>query len=366
MVGSGFMGLCHANAFRSVAGLFPVQQVPVLELIADATEDLAEAAANRLGFARHTSDWRQLVVDPDVDVVSITAPNALHEPIATAALAAGKPVYCEKPLASVEGSRRLTDAAMTSGLITLVGFSYLRNPMIKIAREMIASGELGEITGFRGIHGEDYMSDARTAHSFRTDPEGGGALADIGSHIIAMARYLLGPIVEVIGSLQTIYAERPQSPSSNLLRPVYVDDRAVFLGRFHRGLVGTFEANWASTGFKMQLAFEIVGTKGTLAFSQERMNELRFYEAGQAAARAGFKTIESGPAHPPYGQFCPAPGHHLGFNDLKVIEVAELIDALNGGQPLFSTFREAWAVESTVEAVCASSTSRAWEAVAAA
>ncbi len=363
LVGAGFMGRCHANAFRSVAGLFDLPMTPVLTMLADVSDKHAASAAAALGFARSTGDWRTLVSDPEIDLVSITAPNALHEPIAMAAIGAGKTVYCEKPLAGAEGAARLTQAAEAAGLTTLVGFNFLRNPMVRAARDIVRSGEIGTVTGFRGIHAEDYMASAEAAHSFRTDPAGGGALGDIGSHIIAMARYVVGPLVEVSGIQSTIVAARPERQGSDRLKPVEVDDRSVFLGRFASGVIGGFEANWAATGRKMQLEFEIVGTKGSLAFSQERMNELRLYEAGQAANRCGFKIIESAPAHPPYDRFCPAPGHHLGFNDLKVIEVAELIQGLSGGVPLFSDFREAWAVEETVEAVARSSLNRTWESV---
>ncbi|HSG33866.1 MAG TPA: Gfo/Idh/MocA family oxidoreductase, partial [Sphingomonadaceae bacterium] len=198
LVGSGFMGRCHANAFRSVSGLFDVPGDPRLRFLADATPEIAERAARALGFERSTGDWSELVKDPGVDIVAITAPNILHAPIAFAAIAAGKTIYCEKPLSTTaQYALEMTEAAEAAGLVTLVGFNFLRNPMIKLARQIIESGEIGEITGFRGRHAENYMADPDAPHSFRTDPAGGGALADIGSHIISMARYLLGPIVEV-------------------------------------------------------------------------------------------------------------------------------------------------------------------------
>ena len=189
LVGSGFMGRCHANAFRAVSGLFDLGATPRLEMLADASPELAAQAAEALGFARSTGDWSGLVKDAGVDIVAITAPNVLHAPIAHAAIAAGKTVYCEKPLSTTAASAlKMTEAAEAAGLVTLVGFNFLRNPMIGLAREIIAGGEIGEITGFRGRHAENYMADPQVPHSFRTDPAGGGALADIGSHIISMAR----------------------------------------------------------------------------------------------------------------------------------------------------------------------------------
>lgn len=359
LVGSGFMGRCHANAFRAVGGLFDVPFEPKLEILADATEDLASRGAQALGFERSTSDWQALVDDPAVGIVSVTAPNVLHAPIALAAIAAGKTVYCEKPLSTTAASAlEMTEAAEAAGVTTLVGFNFLRNPMIKLAREIIASGEIGEVTGFRGRHAENYMADPDVAHSFRTDPAGGGALADIGSHIVSMARFLLGPIAEVQADCRTIHPTRPVAPNSAERKLVEVDDMTHALLRFDSGVSGSLEANWAATARTMDLSWEITGTKGALAFSQEAMNELLLWSG--APGRSGYTRIESGPAHPPYGAFCPAPGHHLGFNDLKVIEVAELLAAHAGKGTAGPDFREAYEVQRTIEAMQQSDRSRQW------
>ena len=365
LIGAGFMGKCHANAFRSVRGLFDLRHEPELHLIADVDEATARRSADALGFSRSTGDWRRLAGDPAVDLVAITAPNALHAEIALAAIEAGKPVYCEKPLSTdLESARAMRDAATAAGTCTMVGFGYLRNPMIKLAREMVTSGELGEIVAFRGIHAENYMADPSVPHSFRTDPAGGGALFDLGSHITSIARFLLGTIVSVNGTTRTIHARRPVAEGADETRPVEVDDRAVFLAEFESGLTGTFEANWAAAGRRMQLAFEITGTRGAIAFTQERMNELHVYSKASAEGRHGFIRIEAGPEHPPYGNFCPAGGHQLGFNELKVIEVAELLDALAGGPPAHPDFGEGFEVQRTVEAVRLSAEQRTWIDVA--
>ncbi|MCP4316598.1 MAG: hypothetical protein GY789_11435 [Hyphomicrobiales bacterium] len=188
------------------------------------------------------------------------------------------------------------------------------------------------------------MCDPDAPHSFRTDPHGGGAVADIGSHIISMARFLVGPVVEVSASSATIHKSRPVSAGSHERAPVSVDDITHALIRFECEATGSIEANWAAFGRTMDLSFEITGKKGTIAFTQERMNELLIAKAGAVNGRDGFTKIETGPAHPPYGKFCPAPGHHLGFNDLKVIEVAELLNAYSGGEACMPDFSEALAV----------------------
>lgn len=362
LVGSGFMGRCQANAFTSVATLFETPVLPVKAVLADAGEDVAERNAQALGFARATADWKTLVEDSAVEIVAIAAPNALHEPIALAAVAAGKTVYCEKPLSvTVPSALRMTEAAETKGVVTSVGFNFLRNPVIRLAKDILQGGEIGPITGFRGRHAENYMACADVPHSFRTDPSGGGALADIGSHIVSLARYLLGPVREVIGDCATIFPTRPVAPNADARRGVAVDDMTHALLRFESGVSGSMEANWAATGRTMDLSFEISGEKGAVFFSQERMNELRIYR--RQAAGPGFTKIEAGPDHPPYGRFCPAPGHQLGFNDLKVIEVAELLDAHAGGPECFPDFREALQVQRTIEAIARSSRTRAWTKV---
>ncbi len=365
LIGAGFMGRCHANAFRSVAGLFDLQVEPELQLLADVDEATARRSADALGFTRSTGDWRQLAGNPEVDIVAITAPNAFHAEMAFAAIEAGKAVYCEKPLSiDLPSARAMRDAAAAAGTCTMVGFGYLRNPMVKLAREIVASGEIGEIVSFRGVHAEDYMADPTAPHSFRTDPAGGGALFDLGSHITSLARHLLGPIVSVNGATATIHPRRPDAGSPDAVRPVEVDDRAVFLAEFASGVIGSLEANWAATGRKMQLAFEVGGTRGSLAFTQERMNELLLYPAEGTRGRRGFTRIEAGPEHPPYANFCPAPGHQLGFNELKVIEVAELLDAFAGGSPAHPDFEEGYQVQRVVGAVQRSAAERRWVEVA--
>jgi predicted dehydrogenase len=363
LVGAGFMGRCHANAFRAVGGLFDLPVNPVMEMLADIDQDTADKNAAALGFARSTGDWRELVCDPAINIVAITAPNVVHEPIALAAIENGKAVYCEKPLSTTsQSARRMCEAAKAASTLTMVGFNFLQNPMIGLAHTIIDNGEIGEVVSFRGRHAENYMVSPNIPHSFRTDVEGGGAMADIGSHILSLARYLIGPITEVCGVSRTIHAQRPVQSGSAEYSPVEVDDVTHALVRFDNGCSGNVEANWAATGRTMDLSFEITGTRGAVAFSQERMNELLIWKSDRAG-RTGFTRIESGPDHPPYGNFCPAPGHHLGFNDLKVIEVARLLGAYANGGKCYPDFEEALAVQETVEAIANSVKSGTWVTV---
>ena len=362
IIGTGFMGKAHAFAYRAALAAFPDIPAPRLEMIADVEEGLAARAAHQYGFARSSARWRQRVNDPRIDVVSITTPNTLHKEMALAAIAAGKHVHCEKPLSpSLAESAQMVEAAEKAGVVTQVGFNYIKNPLLKLARDMVAAGELGEITGFRGIHAEDYMHDPDGPYSWRIDPVGGpGVIADLGSHIIGMARFLLGPITEVSADVRTVVKSRPVARGAKERKDVLVDDVARILVNFGRGCGGTIEANWIATGRKMQLGFELTGEKGSLVFTQERLNELLFYKAGGDAKTAGYARIEAGPQHAPYGQFCVAGGHQLGFNDLKTIEMGEFLRAIGGGERAGPDFREAYEIQKVVDAAIASSSARGW------
>jgi predicted dehydrogenase len=362
LIGSGFMGRSHAHAFRAAPGIFDLPLTPKLDLLADVNADVAAKAAAVLGIPRSTGDWRALIADPAVDLVDITAPNALHKPIALAAIAAGKPVYCEKPLApNAAEAKEMVDAAEKAGVKTFVGFNYLKNPMVALAREIVESGEIGEVVSFRGIHAEDYMTDPDAPFTWRLDPSGGhGVAADLGSHIVSIARYLVGPIESLVGQIKTVTGERPVAPGAKEKRKVEVDDQARALIRFASGATGSLEASWVAAGRKMTLAFEVTGTKGTIAVDHERMNELDLYVTGQPSGREGFKRILAGPSHPFYREFVPAPGHQLGFNDIKTIEVRAMVMALAGGPPFSPDFREAWQIQRVVDAIVQSAQERRW------
>jgi len=365
LIGSGFMGKAHAWGYRNAGAVFRLGVHPVLELLADATPQLAEDAAQALGFARSTGDWRSLISDPTIDVVSITTPPQLHAEMALAAIAAGKHTYLEKPMApNAALAKQMKDAAGRAGVVTQIGFNYLKNPMIALARDMVASGELGELISLRGIHAEDYMADASTPWHWRLDPAvGGGVIQDLGSHIIAMARHLAGPIAEVFGQVETVVKQRPIAAGASEMRRVEVDDIARAFVRFANGCSGALEASWVAHGRKMQIEFELTGSKGALHFNQERFNELRFYRAGDASGRNGFRTILAGPEHEPYAAFCPAPGHQIGFNDLKTIEVRDFLRAVGGEPNPRADFAEGYEVQNTIEAILRSARERTWMTV---
>lgn len=358
LIGSGFMGKTHVYGFATAVRVFDLPFDIQFHSVADATPALAERARADFGFDHATGDWKQLLDDPAIDIIDITAPNALHREMALAAIAAGKHVYCEKPLApSAAEAEEMTLAADAAGVCTQVGFNYLQNPMLKLAKQMIAGGELGDLYSYRGIHAEDYMADRQSPWTWRHDPAGGGALADLGSHALATAEYLVGPISEVLGDQCTVIKSRPDTHGTR--KPVSVDDVSRVLLRFESGVSGSIEANWIATGRKMQHDFEVSGAKGALVFSQERLNELHYYNGADKAAHRGFRTLHAGPDHPPYDLFCVAPGHQLGFNDLKAIEIEGFVNAIAGNERERATFNTGWRIQRLVETIQASAASGA-------
>ncbi|WP_028672046.1 Gfo/Idh/MocA family protein [Saccharospirillum impatiens] len=353
LIGTGFMGKAHAIAFKAAPTVFSLNAGVDCELLAEVSDSLAADKARELGFRRSTGDWKTLVNDPDVDVVDICSPNFLHKEMALAAIAAGKSVYCEKPLAiNAADALEMTLAAERAGVKTLVGFNYMRNPASQLAREIIAAGEIGEIVHFRGTHNEDYLADPLEPHSWRLKREfsGSGTLGDMGAHIINMAHYLVGDIAALSGDLQTVISERPVAGQPGQTARVENEDQAHAMVRFASGAMGTLETSRVAWGRKMGLTYEITGTKGTLVFDQERMSELKLFTANDPRNRQGFRTLLMGPEHPDYVNFCVGPGHGIGFNDQKIIEIRDLVEGLTEDKPLWPDFRAAYEVSQVIDA----------------
>lgn len=365
LVGGGFIAHCHVVGYRLMPVVFPeAAAFPALELACDATDSLAEKTARRFGFARSTGDWRRLVEDPAVDVVDICVPSNLHRPIALAAIANGKHLYCEKPVGlSAAEAKEIADAATKAGLKSLVGYTYLRNPLVAYAKRLIEEGRIGRIVHFRGAHNEDYLADPKAPFIWRCDPAiagAAGALGDLGGHIISLARHLAGDFASVCGVARIVYPERPTAPESGEKRTVGNDDEAQFLIAFANGASGHIETSRIATGSRMDVTYEIVGTEGAIQFDGERMNEIRVALPGAPADTSGFTTVYAGPCHPPYGNFVPAPASSLGFNDQKVVEVYELMQAVAAGAPPLIDLHGACEISRIAEAVLESSKRRAW------
>ena len=363
LIGTGFMGKCHALAFGAVNAVFAPPLRPRLEVLCDVDADVARRAADEFGFARWTTNWHEVVDDPAVGLLAITAPNALHREMATAAAEAGKHVYCEKPMAlTLADAEAMTGAATRAGIRTLVGYNYLRNPAVQHARRLIAEGAIGEIAYFRGVYDEDYMADPALPYSWRcrVDDAGTGTLGDLACHLVSIAHFLVGRIVSVCADTETVIRERPDPDIPGGIGVVENEDIAHALLRFESGISGTLASSRIAWGRKCRLAWEIVGSRGSLVFDQERMNEISLFTTDTPKESRGFTTVLSGPQHPPYGRFCPAPGHGLGFNDLKVIEVDHLLRGIAGTETLFPDFANALEIERVIHGIVESASHRQW------
>lgn len=377
LIGSGFMGQTHADAFRRAAMLYrDLPAVPHLSMLADATPELAEDAARRFGFTRHTGDWRKLVEDPEIDVVDITSPNDMHSDMALAAIAAGKHVYCEKPLSvTLAEAEEMTKAAHAKGVKTMVAFNNVKTPAAMLARQIIDSGEIGTPMRFRGWFDQGFFNDPDLPFSWRCTRKqaGSGALGDLGSHVISVAQYLMGPVESTIAQTQTYFPTRPvpegaasystKTKADAPRREVENEDQIQAMIRFCSGAGGTIEASRVSAGKVFGIYWEVSGTEGTIVMDGERFNELKVSRFGDAKRDRGFKTLLAGSQIPQFAAFFPFDfaGGGLGYFDVKVIEVVDLIAGICGGGDCDPNFAFGLENMRIMDAMERSVQSRTWE-----
>ena len=360
LIGTGFMGKAHALAYRSVNAVFGDVPEIRLEVLCDTPADKAQAMARQFGFSRATAEWRDLLDDPAVDIVCITTPNKMHSKMAIAALESGKHVHCEKPMAlSLEEAMHMEAAAKASGRKTIVGYNYLANPIYQHARKLVRDGAIGRPIHFRGFVDEDYQADPETAWTWRAirSEAGLGALGDLGCHLVSLMQGLMGPVATVIADVDTVHKTRTVEGSAER-KSVENEDIASALIRFQSGTTGVFSASRSAWGRKSRIGWEVHGTAGMICFEQERMNELQVYKNTGDKSSDGFCTILAGPSHPPYGNFCPAPGHQLGFNDLKTIEARNFLKAIAEGGRAHPDFEAALEFERVIHAIDHSAASK--------
>jgi predicted dehydrogenase len=366
LIGTGFMGKCHAMAYGAVKAVFG--DVPAIERVALCDVDPARTnkLAGEWGFARATTDWRDLLADPQIALVSITSPNGLHREMAVAALEAGKHVWCEKPMAlTLADAEAMTEAAGRAiGQATALGYGYLRNPALQYAKQLIGEGAIGTVFDFRGSVDEDYMADPDLAWSWRLKAKeaGLGTLGDLTVHLVSLAQELMGPIARLTAMVDVVHKERAVAGGERAM--VENDDIAHALIRFASGARGVMTSSRVAHGRKNGLKVEVHGAKGMLALDNERMNELNLYLAEGPPERRGFRRILSAPHHGAYGRLCPAPGHGLGFNELKVIELAELLYDVTGRASASVDFAQGLAIERVIHAFARSGEKGEWVSVA--
>ncbi|MDH3754510.1 MAG: Gfo/Idh/MocA family oxidoreductase [Acidimicrobiia bacterium] len=347
VIGLGWMGQAHSRSVARIPSLFPEREYdPRLVVCADNVEQRRVEAVEGFGFPTATVDWAEVVGHPEVDVVFVTAPNMLHEELATAAAQAGKHVFCEKPVGGTpDQTVRVERAARDAGVITGVGYNYRWAPLVQHAKALVDSGRLGEITNYRGRFFSMYGSDPLGLLSWRflVDQAGYGASTDILSHAVDLAHMLVGPISSVMGTMETFIAERPL-PSAEGTHydrghpddpkgAVTNEDYAAAMVVFENGARGTFESSRAIIGPESQMAFDIYGTKGALRWNLETMNEIDvFLSDDEGRAPRGYTKVHAGDRYPYHGHFVPGDANSISFEDLKVIEDYEFLTAVARGE----------------------------------
>lgn len=357
ILGGGYMGKAHAVAMSAVGAIFNTQLRPVLEMVCASSPESAEKYRQAYGFQRGTDDWRVLVNDPKVEAIIIASPQSTHREVAEAAFALGKPVFCEKPLgASLDDSRAMMAAAETAGVANMVGFNYIRTPASQFVRKLIADGELGDITMFRGEHTEDFMADPNEPATWRTQGDANGTMGDLAPHMINGALALLGPIAKVMAQIETVHTTRPGGTVTN-------DDHGQMMCRFENGTMGQMYFSRVATGRKMGYAYEISGTKGAVRFDQEDQNAVWLYRMQGPEAERGFTKILTGPTHPDYEPFCQGPGHGTGYQDQIIIEARDFLRAIETGKSVWPTFRDGMEVNQVIAAAFASAKQESWQDV---
>jgi predicted dehydrogenase len=372
IVGYAFMGAAHSQAWRTVNRVFDLPTRARMALICGRDESKVAVAAGRLGWDGYTTDWRDLINRDDIDVVDVCTPGDSHAEITIAALAAGKHVLCEKPLANTVDEARAMVAAATkaqaAGVRSMCGFNYRRVPAVTLMRQLVESGRLGVIRHVRAVYLQDWIVDPQFPLVWRLqrDRAGSGALGDIGAHIIDLTQYVTGQRITGVSAItETFVKERPLPAASSGLAAsagngsiesratgeVTVDDAALFVARLDGGALATYEASRFATGRKNALRVEINGSLGSVVFDLERLNELEFYEATGPTAEQGFNRILVTEADHPYLSAWWPPGHIIGYEHSFTHEMRDFLEAIATGTDPTPSFADALQVQLVLDAV---------------
>ena len=364
VIGTGFMGKAHSIAYSASASVFGTGLRPRLEMVCDLSPERAQNRATDLGFSRYSADWQDVVNDPAIDLISVCTPNDTHAEISIAALKAGKHVWCEKPMSTtLSDSVAMRDMAAASTGKTIVGYNYTKNPAVTHARRLIEEGHIGRVSGFFCRYDVDNEADGNRPWSWRMsrDKSGTGANGDVLSHVISIGHYLTGSTISrVVGDIAIIHSQRQDENSPNKEKTVDNDDMVSALVTFANGVKGHIGASRVTWGRKCGLRWEIHGTEGTILYDQERLNEIKLFTRNSDPATDGFRTILTGPLHPPYSAFLPNGGHSLGYMDVKICELHELLTAIEQDKQVWPNFEDGLAIEYVMDAVDRSALSGQW------
>ena len=373
LVGYKFMGKAHSNAFKKVGMFFDPSVKIGMKAICGRDEAWVKEAAEKYGWEDYETSWEDLIKRDDIDIIDITAPSNFHKEIAIAAAKAGKHVFCEKPLAlNLKDAREMLAAVKEANVKHQIGFNYRFAPAIQLAKKLIDEGKLGTIYHFRGLYLQDFIVDPNFPLVWRLDKKvaGSGSHGDLGAHLIDLARFLVGEFDEVIGMSETFIKKRPlvekmtglsaQAQEGAQMGEVTVDDATLFLTRFKNGALGSFEATRFATGHKNGMSFEINGSKGSIKFEFERMNELQYYSAEDEEGLHGFRLIQATEDVHPYADAWWPVGHVIGYEHTFVHEMYEFIEAIAKDKPTSPDFHDGVKCSQILEAVEVSIENRQW------
>jgi predicted dehydrogenase len=379
MIGQGFMGRSHSNAWGQVAKFFKTPQKPVMHTVFGQAEENPQAFADNWGWQNASTDWEQVVRSPEIGLVDIVTPNFMHAPPAKAAIAAGKAVACEKPIAgTLAEAREMAEAAAKAGVKTAVWFCYRRCPAVALAHQLVADGVIGDIRHVRAHYLQDWADQSvPLAWRFKQELAGSGAHGDLNAHIVDMTRFVTGQdITEICGAIAETFIKQRKLMTgvasggiaeglsgSDEMGDVTVDDTVLFLARFSGGAVASFEACRQATGNQNRNGFEINGTKGSLKFDFERMNELEYYDATAPRRVQGWTTImcTHGADHPYVANWWPD-AHLIGYEHTFTNEAYDFLCEIAGQKPTvpIPTFDDAYQTQRVLEAAMISATEKRW------
>jgi predicted dehydrogenase len=364
LIGYAFMGRAHSNAYRQVNHFFSPKNPARMKVVCGRTPDAVQKAAADLGWEESSTDWREVVRRKDIDIVDIVTPGDSHAEIAIEAAKAGKVVFCEKPLANtVKEAEQMLAAVKKAGVIHMVCHNYRRAPAVMLAKQLIDEGKLGKIYHYRGTYLQDWIVDPNfpLVWRLRKEAAGSGALGDIASHSLDLARFLVGEITEVTGALETFIKERPLPENPKKKGKVTVDDASASVVRFANGALGTIEASRFATGRKNYNRFEINGSKGSVAFNLERLNELEVFLTADDPAVQGFHDVmvTDGQHHPYVGHWWP-PGHIIGYEHTFVHTVYDLLEAVAKGKVPTPNFEDGVKNQKVLDAMEKAAVSKRW------
>ncbi|WP_049733166.1 Gfo/Idh/MocA family protein [Rhizobium ecuadorense] len=372
---SGWMGKVHTMAYQTFPHFFGVSDGTArIVALVDSNPDVAQDIGNRAPGARIYQDWKLAVADSEVDLIDICLPDHLHYSVAKAALLAGKHVCCEKPLANTANeARELAEIAREKGVITRVGHAFPRNPVHDLAKDIIDSGEIGEIKLFRGCQHVDMYGDPTAPFMWRADGKLAptGIVGDTGSHIFSFMDFLVGRVSSLIADNLIVtprrpvveglaYGEEVKLTGNESWADITNPDATNLLCRFENGAGGIVDFSRVATGRKFMQTYEVYGTKGSIAYTYDEINRLRFYSNDDRTGRRGFREIDVGPENPTFRAFLPLPNFGIGYNESKIIEAAEVIRSIVANRPMWPTFDTGHHICQIVDACMESSRLKRW------